>query len=220
MSEFINESADIFNEEKKKTPIFLLILKWFCIGIILLVFGILAFRCSTHRDHSITDKVLMNEAFYKAYEQSPDELKVRKYGIPSPWIDVAQGRIIEFDELYHIPLLNQLQLSVKYNEDIIPKGFDNYPPKFRLIDENGNEFENYFYETGKIERFCHVRVCFENIAIDTGEVDENGNELRHSYTLAIDIVNDDGSYKELCRFPLYNGESDKSAVYKDIDYKV
>lgn len=220
MSEFINESADIFNQEKKKTPLFLMFLKWFCIGIIILIVTILFYRCATHRDHKITDKVLMNEAFYEAYKENPDKLEVRKYGMPSPWIDIAQGRLIEFDELYHIPKLNQLQISIKFNEDIVPENTVDFPLKLKLIDENGNIYKDYFFETGSIERFCHMRVCFENIALETGETDENGKALRHTYTMEIDSVQQDGTYKKLCEYVVYNGENEKSVVYKNVKYKV
>ncbi len=235
LSDYINESADIFNEDdKKKSPLFIRFLKWFCIGIIILIIGILIARIYIHRDSKITNKVIMTQAFLEEYEKNPDELEVRKYGIPEPWIDVIlskiddtvseeddkKGRLIEFDSLYHIPKTKQLQVSVKYNEDIIPDGVKGFPLKLRLVDEKGSIYEQYIYETASVAYFRHVRVCFEDIEIETGEFDKDGISKRHSYTLEIDIKQPDGSYKNLCEYPLYNGNEQKTAIYAVVDYKV
>lgn len=226
MSELMNESADIFNEDKeKKQNIVVRIFKWIGFSIILAIVLLLFYRCVTHTDHPIVEKVLMNEAFYEAYEEYGDKLEVRKYGMQKPWIDVYErdGRLIEFNNLYYIPATRQLQISLKYNEDIVPENFDGFPFKLSLLDEEGNEYPHFFYETAERERYRYIRVCFENIDIETGALDENGNKKRHTYYIKMDVVKPDGSYDYLCidgKHLIYDGESDKNRVYDLVKYIV
>ncbi len=222
MSDFnINENADVFNEEpQKKQNIFVRLLKWTGVLLILLICALLFYRCVTSKDHPIVKKVLMNEAFVEEYRNNPDEVKVQQYGMQSAWVSVDQGRLIEFNHLYHIPKTKQLQFSIKYNHDIIKGEFEGIPFKLRLVDENGNVFDKYFYETASRERFRYIRVCFENIDLVTDELDENGNFLRHSYTLEIDDVQPDGSYETLCKYEVYDGDSGRSSVFKNIAFEV
>ena len=210
-----------FNEDSdKKQHIVIRILKWAGIGIILLICILLFYRCVTSADHSIVKKVLMNEQFLDEYANNPDSVKVQQYGMQSAWVSVDQGRIIEFNHLYHIPATKQLQFSIKYNHDIIKGEFKDIPFKLRLLDENGNVYEDFFYETASRERFRYIRVCFNGIEFLTGEKDKNGMDLRHSYTLEIDAIQQDGSYKPLCSYEIYDGDSNRSSVFKDIKYKV
>ncbi len=222
MSDFnINENADVFNEDAEKKPhIIIRILKWLGIGIILMICALLFYRCVTSTDHPIVKKVLMNQEFLEEYEKDSENVKVQQYGMQSAWVSVAQGRLIEFNNLYYIPATNQLQVSIKYNHDIIKGEFEGIPFKLRLIDENGNTFENYFYEKASRERFRYIRVCFDDIELLTGEKNNDGVDLRHSYTLEIDSVQEDGSYEPLCRYKVYDGDSNRNSVFKNIEYKV
>ena len=222
MSDFnINENADVFNEDAEKKPhIIIRILKWTGIGIILLICALLFYRCVTSTDHPIVKKVLMNSEFLEEYEKDAENVKVQKYGMQSAWVSVAQGRLIEFNNLYYIPATKQLQVSIKYNHDIIKGDFEGIPFKLRLVDENGNVYDNYFYETASRERFRYIRVCFDDIELLTGEKNEQGQDLRHSYTLEIDSVQKDGSYDTLCSYKVYDGNSNRNSVFKNIEYKV
>ena len=161
MNEYVNENADIFDDTPKKQNIFVRILKWLCSGIILLICGILFVRCLGSADHKIVKKVLMNEAFYEAYENDADSLKVEKYGMQSPWVSIRQGRLVEFNELYYIPILEQMQFSIKYNEDLPLCEYSSMPFRLKLTDEEGNEYTQYWYEEAQRERYKYVRVCFE-----------------------------------------------------------
>lgn len=222
MSDFnINESADVFNEdEHKKQNIFVRILKWLGISIILLICALLFYRCVTSKDHPVVKKVLMNEAFLSEYRQNPEKLLVQQYGMQSAWVSVDEGRIIQFNHLHHIPLTNQLQFSIKYNHDIIKGEFETIPFKLRLVDENGKIYDEFFYETASRERFRYIRVCFENIVLTTDELDENGKQKRHSYVLEMDVVQPDGSYELLCKYEVYDGDSNRADVFKNVEYEV
>lgn len=222
MSDFnINENAEVFNEEEKKNQhIVVKIIKWIAVGIILLICLLLLYRCVTATNHPIVEKVLMNEAFLTAYDENPDSVKVQKYGMQSAWESVDQGRLIEFNELYHIPVTNQLQFSIKYNHDIIKGKFEGIPFRLRLVDEEGNVFEDYWYETAKRERFRYIRVCFENIVLVKDELDENGKNKRHSYVVEIDAVQEDGSYENICKYEVYDGDSGRADVFKNVPFKV
>lgn len=216
MSEYINENSEIFDDTPKKSPLIVRILKWICIGIIFLICATLFVRCVASRDHEIVKKVLMDDAFYEAYEKNPNELTVEQYGMQSPWVAIRDGRLIEFNNLYYIPLLKQLQFSVKYNEDLPMCEYSEMPFRFKLIDENGAEYEKYRFEEAKKFRYNYIRVCFDDIEFLTGEIDENGLEARHTYTLEIEMTDGNGSYNELCTYKIYDGKS----VSKNIEYKV
>ena len=226
MSELMNESADIFNEEEnKKQHIAVRIIKWIGVGVIVLIVALLFYRCATHADHPIVEKVLMNDAFLDLYDVGGRQPEVRKYGMQKPWVDVyeREGRLIEFNNLYYIPATRQLQISLKYNNDIVPENFEGFPFRLSLVDENENEFSEFWYEKAQKERYRYLRVCFENIDIETGETDENGNKKRHTYYIKMDIIQPDGSYDYLCmegKHLIYDGESDKNSVYDIVKYKV
>ena len=221
LSDFnINESADIFNEKTSKPNIVVSIIKWLGIGIILLICLLLMYRCITAKNHPIVHKVLMNEEFYEAYEKNPESVKVRKYGMQSAWESVDQGRIVEFNSLYHIPATDQLQFSIKYNHDIVKGKFNGIPFKLRLVDEKGNVYEEYWYEKADRERFRYIRVCFEDIELEKAGLDKDGNKQYHSYTLEIEMVNEKGDYEPLCKYLIFDGKSERAGVFKDVKFDV
>ena len=222
LSDFnINESAEVFNEGEKKQHIVIRIIKWIGVGIILLICGLLLYRCITAKNHPIVEKILMDEKFVAEYEKNPESLKVHKYGMADAWESVDQGRILEFNELYHIPATKQLQFSIKYNHDIVKTDFTGIPFKLRLVDENGKIYENYWYETAKRERFRYIRVCFEDIELLTGktvtEGENKGKAERHSYIVEIDMIQPGGKYETICRYEVYDGDTDRSDVFKNIE---
>ena len=228
LSELMNESADIFNEDdinKPKQNIVVRIIKWIGLAIIIVIVSLLFYRCVSHFDHPIVKKVLMNEAFLECYEELGSSLEVRKYGMQKPWVDVyeREGRLIEFNNLYYIPATKQLQISLKYNEDIVPENFEGFPFRLSLVDEAGNEYTDFWYETAERERFRYLRVCFENVEIELDELDEKGRNKRHTLYIKMDVVKEDGTYDYLCmegKHLIYDGISDKNAVYDLIEYKV
>lgn len=222
MSDFnINENAAIFNEnEKKSKNIFVRILKWIGIGLIALICILLFYRCASAKNHPIVKKVLMNDEFFDAYEKDKESVKVQKYGMDSAWVRVAEGRLVEFNELYYIPATNQLQFSIKYNHDIVKGEYESIPFKLTLTDEEEKVYDEYWYETASRERFRYIRVCFEGIELEKEEIDENGKKMRHSYTLTMYMVNEDGEYDELCKYELYDGDGARSDVFKNIAFEV
>lgn len=222
MSDFnINENAEVFNEKENKSKnIFVRILKWIGVGLIALICILLFYRCVSAKNHPIVKKVLMNDEFISAYEKDKDSVKVQKYGMDSAWVRVAEGRLVEFNELYYIPATNQLQFSIKYNHDIVKGEYDSVPFKLTLTDEDGNVFDEYWYETAERERFRYIRACFENIVLEKDEKDENGKKARHSYTLTMYMVGEDGEYDELCKYEIYDGDNARSDVFKNIPFRV
>ena len=223
MDQFANENADIFNEEpNKKEHIVVRIFKWLGIGIIVIICGLLMYSCICSIDHGIVDKVLMNEAFYDEYEKAPDELVVEQYGMNSPWIAITEGRLLEFNNLYYIPKLNQLQVSVKYNEDIKYSKNDEMPLVFKLTDDEGNEYTDYFVAFAERSKYEYVRICFENVDLYKRETDENGEFLRKKLTLTVDMLDKNGKSRQDDKFyfpyskQLYDGRN----VSKPVKYKV
>lgn len=216
MSEFINENADIFDGEKKKQNIFVRILKWLAVSVIILICLLLFYRCVTSSDHPIVKEVLMNDTFYEVYNQYGTDLKVLQYPMQSPWVSIRDGRLIEFNHLHYIPLTQQIQFSFKYNEDLPQCEYDKFPFKLKLVDENGNEYIEYWYKEAQRERYKYARICFENIVLEKDETDENGQKLRHTYKLEISMLDKDGNYNKLCDYMLYDGKN----VNREVRYEI
>ncbi len=235
MSEYINESADSFNEEPPKKGFTIgKLIKWVFLLLIILVYVILAARCVQTSDHKIVKEVLVNDEFIKAYESNPENFKVEKYGIEKSWADIREGRLLEFNNLYYVPMASQMQLSVKFNMDLPQCEYDaEIPFKFRLRDENGTEYADYWYRFAEKMGYGYIRICFEDIALEKsedeiaaladGETAEQISDIgvygidknRKKYTLYVDMVQTDGSYIEICSVRIYGG----SAVSKEVDFK-
>lgn len=234
MSDYINESAESFNEEpQKKGFTFAKLIKWLFLSLIILVYLILAARCVQSSDHKIVDKILVNVVFVKAYENSPEEFSVEKYGIEKAWDDIREGRLLEFNNLYYVPLAKQLQISVKFNLDLpLCEYEEEIPFRFRLRDDEGVEYTDYWYEFAEKTGYGYIRLCFEGIELEkpeeenaveiAGEAEETQtsigsygvSENRKKYTLCVDMINADGSYSEISATRIYGG----SVVSKKIDF--
>lgn len=233
MSEYINEGAESFNEAPSKKGFTIgKLLKWIFLLLIILVYVILAARCVQSSDHKIVKEVLINDAFVEAYESDPENFTVEKYGIEKSWADVREGRLLEFNNMYYVPMAKQLQLSVKFNLDLPQCEYDEEIPfKFRLRDEKGNEYSDYWYKFEEKTGYGYIRICFEGIELekDAQEISSAANEevtgssigsygidgSRKKYTLYVDMVGEDGSYSEICAERIYGG----STVSKEVDFK-
>ena len=184
------------------------VLKWICFAIMAFVIVTLVVRCSIYRDDGIVREILVDDVFMQAYEASPEDFSVRQYGMNSAWVPVRDGRLIEFNYLYHIEAAHELQFSVKYNKDISEwLNDDGIPFKFRLIDSSGNVYTDYYFKSKSKLQYNFLRICFHGIDLEADGV-------RTSYTLYIDALNEDGTYGELCSYKLYDG----STIYKEIKY--
>lgn len=235
VSEYINENADSFNEEPKKKGFTIgKLFKWICLLLIVLVYVILAARCVQTSDDKIVKEVLVNDKFLAAYESNPENFTVEKYGIEKSWADIREGRLLEFNNLYYVPMASQLQLSVKFNMDLPLCEYDEEIPfKFRLRDENGNEYTDYWYKFKEKMGYGYIRLCFEDIQLEKEEeeiaddtkmqtTDEQSgigsygiDGSRKKYTLCVDMVNADGSYSEICSERIYGG----STISREVEFK-
>ena len=195
------------------------LLKWAAVALIAVVYIILIARCTMYGDDKIVSKILTNDATLEAYHADPAGFTVEQYGMNNPWIPVEDGRMVEFNNLYHIPAASQLQVSVKYNTDIAPYlGEDGLPFRFHLTDDDGNVYDRYFFEQKRKFAYNYIRLCFESITLEDSEkpLNENGKLERKSYTLHVERRNEDGSYTELCKYRVYDG----SDISKKVDFSI
>lgn len=201
--------------------------KWLAILIILLVYAILIVRCTMYSDDKIVSKVIYNDITVSAYNSDPENFKVEQYGMQSPWVAIDDGRMVEFNYLYHIEAAKQLQFSVKYNVDIAPNiNEDGIPFKFRLVDSDKNVYEDYFFEQKRKFNHNYIRICFNGIELVSNVSDDTQNETdqtetseqteRKTCTLYIDRLEDNGEYTELCKYVIYDG----SDISKTIDFEL
>lgn len=215
----VENYSDIWEEPKKKKGFTVgKLLKWIALLIIAAVYLVLIARCGMYRDDALVSKILVNETTERAYASSPQDFAVRQYGMNSAWVAVSDGRLVEFNKLYHIEAARQLQISVKYNEDIVTANADGSTPlTFYLTDENGEKYEDYFFEEKQKFRYVYVRLCFEGIDLvaPNAPLDESGKPERKTYTLHIEAPGTDGTTEELCRYQIYDG----SDISKPIAFK-
>ena len=198
-------------DEPKKTKGFTIgkLFKWIAIIIVVLIYAILIVRCTIFQgDVDIVSKILTNDITISSYNADPDVFVVEEYGMNSPWVAVAEGRLIQFYHLNHIKAAKQLQFAIKYNTDIATDmNADGIPFKFRLIDNYNNTYDDYFFEQKSRFNYNYIRICFDGIELidELAEPDENGIIPRKKYTLYIDKLMPDGTYFEYTKYDLYTG---------------
>ena len=94
------------------------------------------------------------------------------------------------------------------------------PLRLRLEDDEGNEYQDYFFETAQRERYKYVRVCFNDIElIKDGEVDEYGFPVRNKYKLYIEFETpaENGKIETYeLKFDVYDGKN----VSKDVEFEI
>ena len=207
LSEYVNEGAEVFNEEPEKKGFSVKkLFKYFFLSLVALVYGILIFRMVSASDHKIVKQILADDKFMAAYEQNKENFFVEKYPMKSAWVAIRDNRLVEFNNLYYVPSTNQLQFSVKFNQDLPLCEYDTQPFEFSLVDETGKVYETYWYDFAKKSKWGYVRVCFEDIElIKDGEFDENGIPKRHTYRLDIKMISSSGEYRDLCNYQVYDG---------------
>lgn len=218
MNDYLNEDADIFNEEKPKKGFTIKkLFKFIGVSIIILIYAVLFARCMMTSDSKIVKEVLQDETFIQSYKENPDAFSVRQYAMKSAWVAIRDNRLLEFNYLYYVPLAKQMQFSVKFNTDLPEFDYtEEIPFKFKLVDTDGNEYTDYHYKYDEKFGYGFIRLCFDGIDLETGKTDDDGNKLRNTYKLYIDMVNKDGTYSSLCDYQVYDG----SNVYKNISFKV
>lgn len=193
--------------------------KWIGIAVILLIYGTLIVRCTLARDDAIVDKVIYDAYTVSVYSDNPDSFSVQQYGMNSAWVAVDEGRLVEFKSLYYMPDSKQLQFGIKYNLDIATfMNEDGIPFKFRLTDNKGNEYDDFFFEKKDKFGYGYMRICFNGIELEDSDImpDESGILPRIKYTVHIDELKEDGTYFELCKYKLYDG----SSIYRSIDFEI
>ncbi len=208
------ENYPDIEEPKKKGFTVGKLFKWLAFAVIAAIYLILIARCSMYSDDKIVSEILVNDVTRAAYQAAPENFTVEQYGMQKAWVAITEGRMVEFNYLYHIKAAKQLQISVKFNKDIFA---DEKTPadslKFYLTDENGTVYDEYFYKEKQKFDYRYIRLCFENVELTDEALspDESGAIPRKSYTLHFEKPMPDGSYEEVCAYRIYSG-SDISKI--------
>ena len=202
------ENYPDIEEPKKKGFTVGKLFKVLALAVIALIYGILIARCSMYRDDKVVSEILVNDTTRRAYQENPNAFTVEQYGMQKAWVAVKEGRIVEFNYLYYLKDAKQLQVSVKFNRDILRDA--NLPTKslkFYLTDENETVYEEYFFKDKRKFNYRYVRLCFENIDLlaDSAETANETELPRKSYTLHFEQPMPDGTYSEICAYTLYSG---------------
>lgn len=218
---------------RKKPSVMKRIFKTAAIAIIVGVYAVFCVRFFVSCDSQIADEILKTPAIAAAHEANPDGFEIQNYEI-TDWYKSKNrggeegdggGKLLSVSELYYIPETDNLQVTVKFNLDIlkirdIKYSSESLPFKIYLEDEEQNKY--YDYSAVKYDErysFGYIRICFDGIELEKndGSVDEDGDPLRKSYEMYLHMINADGEYDEKVydQFSIYTGKK----YYKTVKYK-
>ena len=217
--------------EDKKPSVVKKLFKAAAICIILGVYGVLFVRFFVSCDSDMVDDILKTEKIVAAYESSPEDFEVQQYGI-THWYESKNasgdesnlgGKLLSVSHLYYIPAAESLQVTVKFNLDILENSEASYskellPFRVYLEDEYGNVYESVMAEYDERYSFGYIRVCFEGVKLEKDdEFDEDGSKKRNTFELCLDMYGKDGKYgdEQYDSFSVYTGDKN----YKSIEYK-
>ncbi len=220
--------------EEKKTSNAKKLFKAVAFSIILAVYIIFFIRFFISCDSNIADEILKTPEIIAAYEEDPANFEIRQYEITDWYKSKSRageaendkgGKLLSVSELYYIPKTNNLQITVKFNLDILKNrdteySKDKLPFKIYLEDEERNIY-NMFSSVKYDERysFGYIRICFDGISLEKedGSLDEDGSPKMKSYEMYLQMMGENGEYEDEVydQFSIYTG----SKNYKKIKYK-
>ena len=96
------ENYPDIEEPKKKGFTVGKLFKWLAFAVIAAIYLILIARCSMYRDDKIVSEILVNDVTRAAYQADPENFTVEQYGMQKAWVAITEGRMVEFNYLYHI----------------------------------------------------------------------------------------------------------------------
>ena len=115
-------------------------------------------------DIEIADDVIFNDEIMQIYKESPEDFKVYTYGLRKRVESVDANQLLQMKNMYYIPSVKQMQVTVKYNTSYAsaPDG-KTLPLKLDLRDEENRSYDNYFYEYGDKNGYAYIRISFADV---------------------------------------------------------
>ena len=227
------------DEEDKKPSLVKKIFKAIAVCIILGVYAVLFLRFFFSCDSKIVDDILKTDEIVAAHEASPDTFEIRQYEI-TDWYASKNaagddsnlgGKLLSVSDLYYIPATESVQVTLKFNLDILENRDVEYsedllPFKLYLMEYLGDEKASgdKFEEIAAVKyderySFGYIRVCFDGIKLEKedGIVDENGNPELRSFGLFMHMYTPEGEYSQEVYdiFSILTGKKN----YKLVEYK-
>ncbi len=212
-------NRDIDEEEEKKPSVIKKLFKWIAVAIMLAVYIVLFIRIFVSCDSEIVDSIIKTDRIVSEYEKDPENFEIQQYEITGWYKSINDGKLLSVDNLYYFPSADSLQISVKFNKDILlcdaEYSDELLPFEFYLEDEQGNIYSEYTAVYDERFDFGYIRLCFEGIEFEIldGEPDEFGNLPRKSYEMYLRILEEDGEYVEFESFSIYTGKLNHKKVY-------
>ena len=176
---------------------------------------------------NIVDKILKTPEIEAAYSQNPEGFEIRQYEItawyksknPAGFEDSDMGgKLLSVDSLYHIPETENLQISVKFNLDILRDRQTEYssellPFRFYLEDENLEKYtEISAVEYDERYSFGYIRLNFDGVVLEKDTLDEYGEPERKNYEMYLEMKKPDGTYEPYESFSIYTGSKNSRLV--------
>lgn len=215
--------------EEKKPSVIGKIFKAVACAIIAAIYIILFIRFFVSCDSEIVDTILKTPEIEAAYTANPEEFEIRQYEITA-WYKSKNpagaedsdmgGKLLSVDSLYHIPKTDNLQISVKFNLDILKDRETEYsdkllPFRFYLEDENLKHYTDIsavMYD--QRYSFGYIRLNFDGISLEKedGTLDQNGEPARKSYEMYLEMLTPDGTYEPYESFSIYTGSKNSRLI--------
>ena len=227
------------DEEDKKPSVVKRIFKAIAVCIILGIYGVLFVRFFFSCDSKIVDDVLKTDEIEAAHEASPETFEIRQYEI-TDWYASKNaagddsnlgGKLLSVSDLYYIPATESLQVTLKFNLDILENREVEYsqdllPFKLYLVEYEGEDkaigqkYEDIVaVKYDERYSFGYIRICFDGIKLekDGGIVDENGDPVMRQFGLFMNMYTIEGEYSDEVYdvFSIYTGRKN----YKTVEYK-
>ena len=202
-------------EEERRPSLVGRIFKALAIAIMFAVYGILFVRFFVSCDSPLVEKIIKTDTIVASYEND-ENFEIRKYVFTDFHRNINDGKLLMLNNMYHFPSTDELQISVKFNKDILTYHGDEFPFEFYLEDETLATYSDYIYEYDERYDFGYIRISFKGISLEKTpqELDENGLPVMKNYQMYIRMRDSSGEFRPFHDFSIYLGDRN----YKKIQY--
>lgn len=206
----------MYKDEEKRPSLFGRIFKACAIALMFAIYGILFVRFFVSCDSPMIEKIIKTDTIVSSYEND-ESFEIRKYVFTDFHRSINNGKLLMLDNMYHFPATNELQISVKFNKDILTYTGEEFPFEFYLEDETLTTYHDYVFEYDERYDFGYVRISFKDISLEKTpqELDENGLPVMKNYQMYIRMRDEQGDFRPFHDFSIYLGDRN----YKKIQYK-
>ncbi len=205
------------DNEERRPSLLKKIFKAVAISIMIAVYAIIFIRIFVSCDSPLATKIIKTDEIVSCYESDPESFEIRKYVFTDYYRSINDGKLLMLDNMYHFPATNNLQITMKFNKDILQYKGEVFPFEFYIEDETLAIYDDYIYEYDERFDFGYVRICFSGISLEKTprELGEDGLPVMKNYQMYVRMLDENGQMQPFHDFSIYLG----SRNYKKISYR-